>query len=620
MSSSWPAAGPPRRVRLHLLLGTLVALAVLPMVGFAIALLYGQWTDGQRRAERELLQSVRSLAVAIERELTASIRQLERVAEIPTLEQDSLSEFHAYATRLADLQREWDHLVLLEADGRPVLNTVRPFGTRLARHDILPVAEVVSRGAAVVSESYASPVDGTSGVSVLVPVVREGAVRWVLAARLTPGTLSDLLGTVELPAGFVSSVVDRNGLIVARSRDPARFHGRPATPEYLEMVRSAPSGSGRSVTLERQEALAAWYRLDNGWVVGMGSLAAASDAALRRSLWTAAIAGCVMLAAGLAAGGLLSRRIASAVDEAAQDAARLAAQHPVPARHSRIAELDALSDALHRAGARLEQVARERNAATQELNDALGRLRHAVHRRDELLAMLAHELRNPLAPIINATRLLEREPEISETGRRGLEMVVRQTEQLARLVDDLLDVSRLVSGKIRLRLATTSLSATVREIGDAMRAEVEASSQRLVVEVPDGPVEILADSARITQVLHNLLANAVKFGAPGGTVRLALQVRDDEALITVSDTGIGIDPARFGELFEPFVQIDPGLDRVNGGLGLGLATVRRLVELHGGSVGVASDGLGHGARFEVVLPLRRDAASPRASGEQAVEA
>lgn len=392
MSSSWPAAGPPRRVRLHLLLGTLVALAVLPMVGFAIALLYGQWTDGQRRAERELLQSVRSLAVAIERELSASIRQLERIAEIPTLEQDSLSEFHAYATRLADLQREWDHLVLLEADGRPVLNTVRPFGTRLARHDILPVAEVVSRGAAVVSDSYASPVDGTSGVSVLVPVVREGAVRWVLAARLTPGTLSDLLGTVELPAGFVSSVVDRNGLIVARSRDPARFHGRPATPEYLEMVRSAPSGSGRSVTLERQEALAAWYRLDNGWVVGMGSLAAASDAALRRSLWTAAIAGCVMLAAGLAAGGLLSRRIASAVDGAAQDAARLAAQHPVPARHSRIAELDALSDALHRAGARLEQVARERNAATQELNDALGRLRHAVHRRDELLAMLAHEL------------------------------------------------------------------------------------------------------------------------------------------------------------------------------------------------------------------------------------
>lgn len=616
MSSSWPAAKRPRRVRLFLLLSLLVALAVLPLAGFAVAQLYGQWVDGQRRSERQLNQSVRSLSLAVERELAATARQLERIAAVPLLDRGSLAEFHAYAARLSDEQREWNQLLLLATDGERILDTRRPFGTDAGPRETLPVAEVVRRGLPLVSDVYTSAPEGTPAVAVLVPVVREGTVRWVLAARLADLALSDLLTTIELPDGFVSSIVDRNGLIVARSRELARFQGRPSTPEYLRLIGSRPSGSGRTITLEREEVLAAWHRLPSGWVVGMGSLAADYDTALTRSLWTAAIAGAVMLAAGLAAGGLLSRRIALAVDDAAKDAARLAAQQPVASRHSRIAELDALSDALHRAGQQLERIAHERNAAIRELNDALGRLRQAVQRRDELLAMLAHELRNPLAPILNATRLLEREPEMSATGRRGLEMIVRQTGQLARLVDDLLDVSRLMNGKIRLRLAPTSLSATVREIGDAMRAEVEASSQRLVVEVPDDPVDTLADAARITQALHNLLANAVKFGAPGGTVRLTLRVQGPEALITVSDAGIGIDPARLDDLFEPFVQIDPGIARVDGGLGLGLATVRGLVALHDGSVRAVSEGLGHGARFEVSLPLRPPQAPPPAPGER----
>ena len=616
MSSSWPAAKRPRRVRLFLLLGLLVALAVLPLAGFAVAQLYGQWVDGQRRSERQLTQSVRSLSLAVERELAATARQLERIAALPLLDRGSLAEFHAYAVKVADEQRDWDQLLLLAPDGEGVLDTRRPFGADTGPREALPVAETVRRLAPVVSDSYASAPDGAPAVAVLVPVVREGAVRWVLVARLAAGALSQLLTTIELPAGFVSSIVDRNGLIVARSRELARFQGSPSTPEYLALIGSRPSGSGRTITLEREAVLVAWHRLPGGWVVGMGSLAASYDAALTRSLWTAAIAGAVMLAAGLAAGGLLSRRIARAVDDAAEDAARLAAQQSVASRRSRIAELDTLSDALHRAGQRLERVAHERNAATRELNDALGRLRLAVQRRDELLAMLSHELRNPLAPILNAIRLLEREPEMSATGRRGLEMIARQTGQLARLVDDLLDASRLVNGRIRLRLAPTSLSATVREIGDAMRAEVESSSQRLVVEVPDDPVDTLADAARITQALHNLLANAVKFGGPGGTVRLTLRVRGPEALITVSDTGIGIDPARLDDLFEPFVQIDPGLARVDGGLGLGLATVRGLVALHDGSVRADSEGLGRGARFEVRLPLRPPQAPPPAPGER----
>jgi signal transduction histidine kinase len=400
------------------------------------------------------------------------------------------------------------------------------------------------------------------------------------------------------------------GRIVARSHDFDRFFGQHATPEYLQLIRSVPHGVSTSTakTVDGREMVAAWERLDNGWTVGIGAPGALLEAPLRQSILMAGLAGLVLLAAGLLAALWLSRRIAGAIDAATEDAGRLAQEQQLAPRRSAIRQVRHLFVAHQQASLRLENAAAERGRAMAAL--------HAeIARRDGFLAMLAHELRNPLAPLTNAHRLIERAERLGDTGRMALEIAQRQTRQLTRLVDDLLDLSRLTSGKIALRLGTVPLNELVREAIEDVRPDADAHSQRLRVEMPDDPVAIEADAARVRQILDNLLVNAVKFGRDGGEVRLVLEATEDEAVVSVTDDGVGLDPARLGELFKPFSQLDPGLARTNGGLGLGLALVRQLVALQGGAVRADSDGLNRGATFTVRLPRKGPPESPAAAQE-----
>lgn len=223
-------------------------------------------------------------------------------------------------------------------------------------------------------------------------------------------------------------------------------------------------------------------------------------------------------------------------------------------------------------------------------------------RKDEFLAMLAHELRNPLAPIVNGTRVLHRSENLSATGRRTLEMMDRQLRQLTRLVDDLLEVNRISRGKIELRVELVNLRTVLRSAVESVMPMIEQRGQQLTVVVLAEPVTIAADPARLVQVLENLLNNASKYTPEGGAIHVKAEQHLDEVKICIVDNGIGIDPDKIPQLFELFSQIDSTLERSNGGLGIGLALVKRLVELHGGSVAARSEGLGKGATFTVRLP------------------
>ena len=246
-------------------------------------------------------------------------------------------------------------------------------------------------------------------------------------------------------------------------------------------------------------------------------------------------------------------------------------------------------------------------------------LRQADRAKDEFLAMLAHELRNPLAPLVNALRLLERSASLDGADRAALSMAIRQAAQLRRLVDDLLEVSRITRGRIALRCEPMRMDHAVRDAAESVAALVQARGQTLEVTVPAQPVDIVADPARIAQVLENLLANAVKYTPEGGRIRLELaeaQAAPADAAepqpaadagapairITVADDGVGIEPEKIGRIFELFTQVDATLDRAQGGLGIGLALVRRLVELHGGDVSAHSAGRNRGTTFTVRLP------------------
>jgi signal transduction histidine kinase/ActR/RegA family two-component response regulator len=242
-------------------------------------------------------------------------------------------------------------------------------------------------------------------------------------------------------------------------------------------------------------------------------------------------------------------------------------------------------------------------AVTEERAAAEAALRDADRRKDEFMGVLSHELRNPLAPIRNSLHILARVPGESEQASRAMAVIERQTHQLTRLVDDLLDVTRISRGKIQLHRGRVELAALVRDTVEDHRALFSSRDIALGVSVDVEPQWIEADATRIRQVVGNLLQNAAKFTNARGHVTVRLGQEAGRAMIRVADDGIGMTPELLTRIFEPFTQADSSLDRPHGGLGLGLALVKALVEMHGGEVEARCEGPGRGSEFTVRIPV-----------------
>jgi two-component system CheB/CheR fusion protein len=236
------------------------------------------------------------------------------------------------------------------------------------------------------------------------------------------------------------------------------------------------------------------------------------------------------------------------------------------------------------------------------------RLKEADRRKDEFLSVLSHELRNPLAPIRTSLYVLEHADPASESAKRSMSVIERQVTQLARLVDDLLDVTRITQGRLQVRRERLDLRALVRSAADDHRPIFIANGVRLETRLPSQSIWVQADSVRMSQVVGNLLSNAVKFTPRGGWVQLSLELEGAGAVLRVRDNGIGIDPEVLGRLFQPFSQAMQTLERIRGGLGLGLTLVKGLVELHEGTVEATSGGFGKGAELTVRLPVEQGSA------------
>jgi signal transduction histidine kinase/CheY-like chemotaxis protein len=247
----------------------------------------------------------------------------------------------------------------------------------------------------------------------------------------------------------------------------------------------------------------------------------------------------------------------------------------------------------------------ERVVTEMELRQQASRLEEANRHKDEFLAMLAHELRNPLAPIRNGIRILDLVGSRSEEARATREMIERQVSHMVRLVDDLLDVSRIIRGKVRLQKEPIDVMAVVRQVAQDYGPILSDNRIHLLVHVDSQPCWILGDPIRLTQIVSNLLHNANKFTQPGGTVRLrATRAKEERTVvIQVTDNGIGMTPDTLAHVFDTFSQAQTTLDRNQGGLGLGLALVKGLVELHGGTVEATSVGLHQGSEFTIRLPV-----------------
>jgi signal transduction histidine kinase len=247
-------------------------------------------------------------------------------------------------------------------------------------------------------------------------------------------------------------------------------------------------------------------------------------------------------------------------------------------------------------------------------------LRDVDRRKDRFLAILAHELRNPLAPVRNGIELLRLGSEDGvdpELAREVCGIIERQVVQMVRLIDDLLDVSRINTGKIRLQRERIDLADVIRDAVETSRPNLDLGRHQLDVSLPEGPLRIDADRARLSQVVQNLLNNAAKFTKPGGRIAVSLAREGDHALIRVRDSGVGIPPEMLTRIFEVFTQVDNSLERSHGGLGIGLSLVRVLVGMHDGKVTAHSEGRGRGSEFVIELPLPPE---PARLAETATEA
>jgi signal transduction histidine kinase len=274
-------------------------------------------------------------------------------------------------------------------------------------------------------------------------------------------------------------------------------------------------------------------------------------------------------------------------------------QNEVLARRRAEEQLRELNDELERRVADRTMTLLRRERELQKLAEALTK---ADRRKDEFLATLAHELRNPLAPLQSGLDLLNlaRDP---DTVAETLSMMSRQLAHMVRLIDDLLNASRITNDKLTLRKERVSLPAIVATAVEASRPVIDSSRHALLVGLPDETLWLDADPTRLAQVVSNLLTNAAKYTPEGGRIELAAERAGSEAVVRVTDTGLGIPPEMLAEVFEMFTQVNRTLERSQGGLGIGLAIVKRLVELHGGTITAESAGHGEGSTFRVRLPL-----------------
>ncbi|HEX5718665.1 MAG TPA: sensor histidine kinase [Thermoanaerobaculia bacterium] len=375
---------------------------------------------------------------------------------------------------------------------------------------------------------------------------------------------------------------------------------------------SLPAGWDRELRLGQVPAMArriaAFERVPGlDWVVAVERPQAAALAGVRRGrdLAFALLLVVVPLAVigGIIVAGLIARplgALASAVDEMASGNPALPA---IPLETSGITEVAGLAAAFQEMRGRLAVRTRESERLATELRARADALAETDRRKDEFLAMLAHELRNPLGAIANAAHVMDQIGTTQPPVQRAVGVIQRQIQHLVRLVDDLLDVSRITRGKIDLRLEPVDLRDAVRSAVEMTRPIVEAKEHALRVDLPPERLSVHADVTRLEQVLGNLVRNAAKYTEPGGRIEVTAWSEDGEAAVRVRDNGIGIPPELLPRIFDLFIQGEQSLDRSGGGLGIGLTLVHRLVEMHGGQVAAQSGGEGQGSEFTVRIPL-----------------
>jgi signal transduction histidine kinase/ActR/RegA family two-component response regulator len=587
----------------------LAAAGILPLAVMAGLGLYALARQQRAQAESVGLELARSVATAVDAELGSSTSVLRSLATARTLENDDIPAFRERALRVVALERNWAAVTLAVPAGRPVADTRYGEGAGLpAILDEGSFGRVVATREPVVGNLARSP-EGAWLFPVRVPVLRGGELRYVLTALVEPEKIHGVLTRQRVPRNWVISIVDANGLRVARSRaHQENLGGRLSESVAAVVAGGGAEGFGIAYTLEGDRIFTPYARLGpRGWTAVMGIPTALVEVAAYRSL--AVYGGGVLLS--IALGTLAALWVARSINRPIADLRAAAealgrGEEPRPPQTS-IQEIREVATALSGAAEQLARAEEERSDLLRKERLARQAAETADRAKEEFLAVLSHELRTPLNAVYGWARLLQGgELRDEALVARAMDAIVRNSDVQVQLIDDLLDLSRIASGKMRLDVRRVEMEEVVHGALDAVRPAAAAKLIHVETALEPGAPPVNGDPSRLQQVVWNLLMNAVKFTPRGGRVDLRLHRADSQIEIVVSDTGQGIAPDVLPHVFERFRQADSSSTRKHGGLGLGLALVKHLVELHGGEVVARSDGEGRGATFTVTLPVAPD--------------
>ena len=425
----------------------------------------------------------------------------------------------------------------------------------------------------------------------------------ILALLTAPALAFDDQETAERNVGSLSArsailaaaIYRANGSLYASYVRP----GAARAPRTLRQIADGPRIGSDEIEITHRI-------VQNGELLGAIYLRGRFDVAGRVEEYLGIVALVALLSLGVAllVSTLLQRNITEPMSSMAGIARRVVAErdYSLRARGAGNDEIGLVVGAFNRM---LDEVQERTRALESEVGTrqaAEAALTEADRRKDEFLATLAHELRNPLAPIRHAVRLLELPATDQKRRQWSLEVIARQTQRMALLLDDLLEVSRITRGRLQLKCSRVEVAAIVRSAVEIARPLIEAKQHSLEVRQPAESIELEADPLRLSQALSNLLTNAAKYTDTGGRITLSAELTNAELRFTVSDNGIGLSASSIPKLFEIFSQAESSIDRAEGGLGIGLALSKGLIALHGGSVEAMSEGLSHGSTFIIHLP------------------
>ena len=574
--------------------------ALLPLLVFSTALTAYSWWQERTALEFRQLERVRAITIALETELHATIRVLHALGLTADIDTTNLAQSAGPLQSVAATQSLWATLAIGDPHWHQVVAVTGEGITQPPSIHADTLRRVIESRQPAVSPLVRT--DAGWRTHVAVPVIRAGRVSAVLLAAIDQRSWLGFMGQYPVATDATLTLLDQDGIVIARTLNNDRWAGQLPSEDLLRNVRDRAEGAFRSTGLEGQKFYSAHSRSTRfGWTVATGLPATAVELSLKESSWwllgTAVITilGAVLLAV------MFGRRIEKPITHLGASARALEHGEDLPLpEDGEIDEVKEVAHAFHSAATRLNERERALAAALSGEQQARREAEQANAAKDEYLAMLGHELRNPLNAIASATAVLNTVDPRADKAERARAIIGRQIVHLRELVDDLHDVARVTRGMISLDRKPIDLGRVVRRTVLAMSGSGRLGQHQ--VDTDCGVAFACADETRIEQIATNLLDNAAKYTHEGGRIRVSTRTEGDDAVIRIEDNGMGIAPELLPRVFDLFTQGERTLDRSQGGLGLGLALVRRLAEMHGGSVSAVSKGPGKGSCFTVRIP------------------